>query len=111
MNMFIRRLSNRRGSQMTEAAITLPLVILAAMLLVRMFVFYLDILTAGITEHRKALEIQDAYRGAVIRTHEEEKKISLLSGVLLKTDVSKRLRTRVYLINEDFLVRSSEILE
>ena len=111
MNVFIRCLSNRRGSQMTEAAITLPLVILAAMLLVRMFVFYLDILTAGITEHRKALEIQDAYRGAVIRTHEEEKKISLAKGGLLRSAAHKRLKTKIYLINEDILVRSGEILE
>ena len=39
---------------MIEAAISLPLIILTAMLLIRMFVFYLDILTAGIKEHREA---------------------------------------------------------
>ena len=45
---------------MIEAAISLPLIILTAMLLIRMFVFYLDILTTGIREHRKALSEQSA---------------------------------------------------
>jgi hypothetical protein len=53
-------LINKRGSQMTEAAISLPLVILTAMLMIRLFVFYLDILVTGIEEHRKALEAQDS---------------------------------------------------
>ena len=104
-------LSNKRGSQMVEAAISLPLLILTAMRMLRLFVFYLDILSTGIKEHRKALEMQDSYRGVFLRTHEEETKVSLLKGGLLATDVSKRLRTKVYLINEDILVRSGEILD
>ncbi len=111
MTGIIRRLANKRGSQMTEAAIALPVVILAAMLMVRVFVFYMEILTTGISEHRKALELQDSYRGAFIRTHEEEKKISLAKGGLLRSAAHKRLKTKIYLINEDILVRSGEILE
>ena len=96
---------------MTEAAISLPLVILTAMLMIRLFVFYLDILTTGIEEHRKALEAQDSYNGAVIRTYEEEISVDMLRGGVLQRDVSKRLKIRAYLINEDLLVRSGEILD
>ena len=52
----IRLLRSKRGSQMVEAAISLPVIIITAMLLIRLFVFYLDILTTGIKEHREALE-------------------------------------------------------
>lgn len=107
----LKLLCGRRGSQMAEAAISLPLIILASMLMLRMFVFYLDILSTGITEHRRALEMQDSYRGAFIRTHEDEKRVELLRGGILYTDVGKRLKTKVYLINEDILVRSSEVLD
>ena len=96
---------------MTEAAISLPLVILTAMLMIRLFVFYLEILTAGIEEHRKALEAQDSYNGAVIRTYEEEISVDMLRGGVLQRDVSKRLQVKAYLINEDLLVRSGEILD
>ena len=95
---------------MTEAAITLPLIILAAMLMIRLFVFYLDILTTGIEEHRKALVAQDTYKGAAMRTYEEETNVDMLSGGILQRNVRKKIEIKAYLINEDLLVRSGEIL-
>ena len=96
---------------MTEAAISLPLIILTAMLMIRLFVFYLDILTTGIEKHREALEAQDDYRGAAMRTYREENNVDMLRGGILQRDVSKRLEVKAYLINEDLLVRSGEILD
>ena len=96
---------------MVEAAISLPVIILTAMLMIRLFVFYLEILTAGIEEHGKALEAQDAYNGALIRTYEAEKSVDMLSGGILQRGVSKRIEVKAYLVNEDFLVRSGEIVE
>ena len=104
-------LRSRRGSQMVEAAVSLPIIILAAMLLIRLFVFYIEILTTGIEKHRDVMEEQDAYRGASIRTYRDEEDISLLRGGLLKADVQKRLEIKAYMINEDFLVRSGEALD
>lgn len=106
----IRYLSSKRGSQMVEAAISLPLIIITSMLLVRLFVFYLDILTTGIKEHREALEAQDAYKGVMMRTYESEEEVVMLRGGVLKRNVSKKLDVKAYLINEDFLVRSGEAL-
>ena len=103
-------LRTKRGSQMVEAAVSLPIIILAAMLLIRLFVFYLEILTTGIERHKEVMEQQDAYRGAFIRTHSDEEEVSLLRGGLLMMDVSKRLEIKAYMINEDMLVRSGEIL-
>ena len=96
---------------MVEAAISLPVIILTAMLMIRLFVFYLEILTAGIEEHRKALEAQDAYNGALMRTYEDERRVDMLSGGILQRGVNKRIEVRAYLVNEDFLVRSGEIVE
>ena len=108
--MRFKNILNKKGSQMVEAAISLPLIILAAMLMIRLFVFYLDILTTSINEHRKALEIQDSYKRAIMRTYEEEIKVDMFSSGILQRDVSKRIEIKAYLINEDLLVRSSEIL-
>ncbi len=96
---------------MTEAAITIPVAILMAMLLIRLFVFYLDILTTGIEEHRQALMAQDSYEGIAIRTYETDETVEMLAGGILKKAVSKTIEVRTYLINEDFLVRSGEILD
>lgn len=107
----IRQLSNRRGSQMIEAAISLPVIIITAMLLIRMFVFYLDILTTGIRVHREAMEAQDAYSGIMTRSYEAAEEVTLLSGGVLKRSVSKRIGVKAYLLNEDFMVRSGEALD
>ncbi len=106
-----RLLNSKKGSQMVEAAISLPLIIITAMLMVRLFVFYLDILTAGIKAHREALEAQDAYKGAMMRTYEAAEEVTLLRGGVLRNNVSKRIDIKAFLINEDFLVRSGEALD
>ncbi len=96
---------------MTEAAIALPVIILAAMLLVRMFVFYIEILTTGINEHEQALKMQDSYSGMAIRTYETGTEVVLLKGGLLRKSAGKQIDVKTYLINEDFLVRSGEALD
>ena len=110
MKKLFKGIGNRRGSQMVEAAISLPVIILAAMLMLRLFTFYLEILTTGIQEHREALEAQDSYRGAFLRTYRDSEEVKMLHGGLLRIDVSKRLETKAYMINEDVLVRSGEVL-
>ena len=104
-------LSSKRGSQMVEAAISLPLIMITAMLLIRLFVFYLDILTTGIKEHRKALEVQDDYSGAMMRTYETDKEVIMLKGGVLRRNAGKNIEVREYLVNEDFLVRSGEAFD
>lgn len=96
---------------MIEAAISLPLILITAMLLIRLFVFYLDILTTGVREHRKALEAQASYNGAVIRTYKKDEEVIMLRGGVLRRNVSKRINVKAYLINEDFLVRSGEAID
>ena len=96
---------------MVEAAISLPLILITAMLLIRLFVFYMDILTTEIREHREALDAQDAYRGVMMRTYETEKEMVMLRGGVLRRNVKKRLKVKTYLINEDFLVRSGEAID
>lgn len=111
MSKIRRQIASKRGSQMVEAGISLPVILLAAMLLLRMFIFYLEILTTGIAEHREAMELQDSYRGAFIRTYTDDRRVRMLKGGLLRIDVGKDLETRAYMINEDILVRSGEILD
>ena len=79
---------------MVEAAISLPVIILAAMLMLRLFTFYLEILTTGISEHKEAMEAQDSFRGVFMRTYQDSKEVKMLHGGLLMIDVSKRLETK-----------------
>ena len=111
MRPALKKLLNKQGSGMAEAAIALPIAILAAVLLLRMFIFCLEVLTAGIKDHREALDAERSYNGAVIRTYHKERDIKLLKGGLLRMDAVKKLEVKTYLINEDFLVRSGEAID
>lgn len=110
MDRVIRGLINKRGSQIVEAAVSIPVIILAAMLMVRMLVFCMEVLTAGIKEHGEALKAQSAYRGALMSTYEKDREVKLVRGGLLGMDAGKRIEIKAYLINEDLLARSGEVL-
>ena len=96
---------------MVEAAICVPVLILTAMLLLRLFTFYLEILSTGISEHMSALEAWDSYSGAGIRKYSSETEVKMLRGGLLKKDLTKVIKTRTYMIDEDFMVRAGEVFE
>ena len=103
-----RLLRSRSGSQYVEAAITLPVIILTAMLLLRVFTFYLEILSTGVAEHAKALEAWDEYSGTLMRKYSEEKDVVMLRGGILHMDLTKKIHTETHLINEDVLVRAGD---
>ncbi|MBQ6389143.1 MAG: hypothetical protein IJH90_05855 [Mogibacterium sp.] len=103
-------ISGKSGSEMVEAAVSLPVMILTAMLLIRVFTFYLEILETGISEHMQALDAWDSYSGAPVRTYSDTEDVYLLRGGVLLTDLCKRIDTRSYLINEDMLVRAGDAL-
>lgn len=96
---------------MVEAAVALPVIILTVMLLVRLFTFYLEILSAGITEHMTALEAWDSYAGAGFRKYSSERVIHMMRGGVLRMDLRKVINTESYMLNEDMLVRAGDALD
>lgn len=103
--------TNKRGDEMVEASISLPIIILTVILLLRVFTFYLSILTTGISEHEQALNLWDKYEGKTIKNYEREKKIKMFGGGLLGIDLTKIITTKAYFYNEDVMVRANEIIE
>lgn len=102
-------LNSRRGEEMVEASISLPVIILVVMLMLRLFTFYLEILNTGIKEHEKAVENWRSFDKPYIDTFRRTKKVSMLKGGILLGDVGKNMELKAYLFNEDMLVRMGEI--
>jgi len=93
---------------MVEAAIVLPVVILAVMLLLRTFVFYFEILDAGVNEHIKAAEAWDNAGGAGLKSYSTTREIKMFRGGLLHRNLTKRIDVKAYMMNEDLMVRAGE---
>ena len=104
-------LKNKGGAEMAEAAISLPLIILTAMLLIRTFTFYLEILNTSLAEHMEALDKWDSYGGAGMQVYKNNKEVKLIKGGVLLFDVKKEIKTKAYMLNEDLMVRASEVFK
>ena len=48
-------LKSRRGNEFVEAAVAIPLITAAVLLILNLFVFYLNILATGVKGHKEAL--------------------------------------------------------
>ena len=96
---------------MAEAAISLPLVILTAVLLIRVFTFYLEILNTSIAEHMEALDRWDNYSGIGMQVYKNTEDVSLLRGGVLLFDAKKEINTKAYMLNEDLMVRASDAIK
>ena len=107
----MRLIFNKRGDEMVEAAIALPIIILAIMLLIRLFTFYLQILNTGIKEHEKTLEAWDSYSGKTMKVYESIENVEMIKGGLLGFDLNKRIESKAYFFNEDVLVRAGELID
>ena len=108
MKRLISIVTNKRGDEMVEASISMPIIILAIILLLRLFTFYLSILTTGINEHELAMNAWDDYSGKTIEIYENHKEINMLRGGLLGFDLEKNINTKAYFFNEDNMVRAIE---
>lgn len=104
-------LSNKRGSEMVEASITVPIIVLTIILLLRLFTFYLQILSTSISVHEEALEAWDKYSGLTMRVYEQEEDVEMIKGGLLGFDLLKKINTKAYFFNEDNMVRAGEMVK
>lgn len=111
MKRILNLVTNKRGTEMVEASISMPLIILTVILLLRLFTFYLSILSTGIQEHEQALAAWDSYKGESIKHYENKEKVWMLSGGVLRFDVSKEINTEAFFYNEDNMVRASELVK
>lgn len=104
-------LNNKRGSQLVEASIAVPVLILTVMLMLRLFVFCMEILSDSIRAHENALEVSEQFHGAGISSYSTVEYTTLLKGGLLPFNAEKAIYIDMSLCNEDYLVRAGEVLE
>lgn len=95
---------------MVEASIVMPVIILIIILFLRVFVFYLQILETYLKCHETALNAGASYEGAV-SLYRDQKSVTMLAGGVLTDDLEKDVRVRMYLIDEDAVVRAGDLVD
>ena len=83
----------------------------AVMLILILFVFYLNILATGVKGHKEACRRWDSDREAVIKVYRKSESVRMAPAGILRTRPECRLEIRSYEFNEDLLVRAKEELD
>lgn len=107
----MRILRDKRGYEMVEASMTLPIIILTTVLLVRIFTFYLEILNTQVKNHEDALNKNNSYEKLIFTSYKKDDSVKMMKFEILKFDLEKKINTKLYLYNEDKIIRAGELLE
>ena len=103
--------SNKRGEQMVEASIVLPIIILVIMLLIRLCTFYLECLITQTNMHRKMLSKWDSTRSPVIKTLNDSRDINYANLGLAEGLIRKTIDVKGFTLCEDKFVRVGDTVE
>lgn len=103
--------ATKRGSEMVEASIVMPIIVLAIVLLIRLFTFYLSILTTGVNVHANTMELARNYTGVTGKNYNTEECVEMFKGGLLSKNLRKVISVECCFLNEDYLVRGSELVK
>ena len=107
----MRILRDKSGHEMVEASMTLPIIILTTVLLVRIFTFYLEILDTQVKTHEDALNKNNSYERLTFTSYKKNDSVKMMKFGILKFDLEKKINTKLYLYNEDKIIRAGELLE
>ena len=102
---------DKRGEQMVEASIVLPVVILVIMLLIRLCTFYLECLITQTNMHRKMLGKWDNTNSPVVRTISESRDVTYANIGLADGLLRKSIEVTGFSVCEDKLVRAGGVIE
>ena len=103
--------SNKRGEQMVEASIVLPIIILVIMLLIRLCTFYLECLITQTNMHRKMLSKWDSTKSPVVKALNDSRDINYANLGLAEGLIRKTIEVKGFVVSEDKLVRVGDTVE
>lgn len=105
------KILNKRGEQMVEASIVLPIIILVIMLLVRLCTFYLECLIAQTNMHRKMLVKWDNTNSPIVKTISETRDINYANLGLAEGLIRKSVEVKGFSVCEEKFVRVGDSVE
>ena len=100
----------KRGEEIVEAVMVLPILILTILSLILLIVYYFSCLNTQVSLHKQL--IQDAmYSKAIFEIENKTEETSSEIGGVVSMVMSKKLAGRIYRINEADLIRAGEMMQ
>lgn len=101
---------NRRGNEFVEAAIVIPIITAVVMLILNLFVFYLNILVTSEKVHRDTWKSWDMGTEATLEVHHRNIQTRMASRGILNFLPECERDVRYYELNEDRMTRAKDLI-
>lgn len=101
---------NKRGDEIVEATIVLPVIILAILSMIMLMIFFYACLNAQMEVHQKLVEKALNSR-SVMNVGTFEKNVSRGTGGMVTMVMNKNVKGRCYLINEAEAIRLGDAVD
>lgn len=101
---------NRKGDEIVEAAMVLPILILTILSLILLMVYYFSCLNTQVDLHRQMIE-DGMHVDTVFEIKTKKEETSSEIGGVISMIMSKEIEGRVYMINEANLIRLGEMIQ
>lgn len=102
---------NQRGNEFVEAAIVIPIITGVVMLILHLFVFYLNILATGARAHQEAWKKWTESEAIIVNVNRRIAKTQMLSKGMLDFLPENEREILFYDLNEDRIVRAKGITD
>lgn len=103
-------LKNQKGNEFVEASIAIPIITMVVILILNLFVFYLNILVTGVQAHKEVTDAWDSENTVAVKTQKWVEHIQMPGSELLPKSISSDMEIKSYHFNEDFILRAKELI-
>ncbi|MBK5253643.1 MAG: hypothetical protein JJE03_04135 [Peptostreptococcaceae bacterium] len=105
--IFRNILKKKTGEELIEASITMPIIILITMLLIRLTVFFYDVLNTGVELHQELINQSKEFDKCYVKVIEEERDLALLSEI----GINIKVYGKEHIFSEGKVVMAGDLIE
>ncbi|NLY82079.1 MAG: hypothetical protein GX078_04815 [Clostridiales bacterium] len=100
-------LKSKKGNELIEASITMPIIILVTMMLIKLTVFFYDILSTRVDLHQELINQSKEFDKCYVKVIEDQRDLSLMSGV----GISVKIYGKEHVFSEGKIVMAGDLIE
>ena len=111
MQVIFKSVNNKKGEELVEATMVLPIVIIITFIIIRFSIYYYQILDTRVNLHRDILNeaYSNSYHG--LNVIEKEEKVEFIDEFILFDPICYNIKASYFKYNETDIVMAGDIIE
>lgn len=105
--IFRKILKRKNGNELVEASITMPIIILVTMLLIKLTVFFYDVLNTRVNLHQELINQSKEFDKCYVKIIEDQRDLALISLV----GISVKVYGKEHVFSEGKIVMAGDLIE